>query len=117
MALKFFQRINISHKLLAISLAFSLPIAVLLYLAVTSINANIRFASLEVMGNQYQRPLEKLLDHVGKHQLLARHTKEGDSGLDGELRSEATSIDDSFQALELIDREIGVDLQFTDLDP
>ena len=108
------KRINVSHKLTVISLAFSLPIAVLLYFFVSTINANIRFSALEAMGNQYQRPLEQLLDHLGRHQLLAMRQKDGQAGLETQLRSGADAIDKAFAALESVDKLLGTDLQFTD---
>ena len=108
------KRITISHKLTIISLAFSFPIAVLLYFYVSTINANILFGSLEEMGNQYQRPLEQLLDHLGRHQLLAMRQKEGQAGLESQLRSGSDAIDKAFAALEVVDKKVGSDLQFTD---
>ena len=108
------KRINVSHKLTVISLAFSLPIAVLLYFFVSTINANIRFSALEAMGNQYQRPLEQLLDNLGRHQLLAMRQKDGQAGLETQLRSGADAIDKAFAALESVDKLLGTDLQFTD---
>lgn len=108
------QRITVSHKLTIISLAFSLPIAVLLYFAVSTINANISFGSLEEMGNAYQRPLEKLLDHLGRHQLLDLRQKDGQTGLEAQLRVESDAIDKAFAALEAVDKSVGIDLQFTD---
>ena len=108
------KRITVGHKLTIISLAFSLPIAVLLYFYVSTINANIRFGSLEEMGNKYQRPLEKLLDSLGRHQLLAMRQKDGQAGLDAQLQSASNDINKAFTALEAIDKSVGTDLQFTD---
>ena len=108
------KHINVSHKLTVISLAFSFPIAVLLYFVVSTINANIRFSALEEMGNEYQRPLEKLLNHLGRQQLLAMRQKNGLAGLETQLRGEADAIDKAFAALEAVDKFRGTDLQFTD---
>ena len=108
------KRITVSHKLAFISLAFSLPIAVLLYFVVSTINANIRFSALEEMGNEYQRPLEKLLNHLGRHQLLAMRQKNGKEGLESQLRGESDAIDKAFNTLESVDKARGTDLQFTD---
>lgn len=108
------KRVTVSHKLTIISLAFSLPIAVLLYFVVSTINYDIRFGSLEAMGNQYQRPLEQLLDSLGRHQLLALRQKEGQAAVEGQLRSESDAIGKAFSALEAVDKLVGTDLQFTD---
>lgn len=108
------KRITVSHKLTIISLAFSLPITVLLYFYVSTINANIQFAALEEMGNQYQRPLEQLLDQLGQHQLLSLRQKTGQMGLDTQLRGAASEIDKAFVVLEAVNRRVGQNLQFTD---
>ncbi len=107
-------RFTVSHKLTVISLAFSLPIAVLLYFFVSTINANIQFGSLEEKGNQYQRPLENLLNDLGRHQLLAMRQKDGQMGLESQLQSTSNAIDKAFTALEGVDKSVGTDLQFTD---
>jgi methyl-accepting chemotaxis protein len=108
------KRVTISHKLTIISLAFSFPIAALLYFYVSTINANILFGSLEEMGNKYQRPLEQLLNELGRHQLLVMRQKDGQMGLDAQLQSTASEIDKAFATLESVDRAIGTNLQFTD---
>lgn len=51
---------SVSKKILLIALSFALPIAVLVFLTVTNINSNIRFAQWELKGDEYQRPLEDL---------------------------------------------------------
>lgn len=109
------KRITVSHKLTIIALAFSLPIAVLLYFYVSTINANIQFGSLEKMGNQYQRPLEELLNHLGRHQLFAMRQKDGQAGLDAQLQKASNDVDMAFVALGAIDQTVGIDLQFTDI--
>ena len=82
----------ISQKLILISLSLLLPIAVLLYFMVQGINADIRFAELEIAGNAYQRPLMALLDHVGRHQSLTRRQLAGATGLDDALDTNLRSF-------------------------
>ena len=114
MLMNIIKRITVSHKLTIISLAFSLPIAVLLYFFVSTISANIQFGSLEAKGNKYQRPLEQLLNELGRHQLLALRQKDGQTGLDAQLQGTSNAIDKAFAALEAVDKAVGTDLQFTD---
>ena len=59
-----FQRQKVSHKLMLISIFFIIPDSVLLCLFLSSINENIHFAQWEKYGNEYQRPLEELLDQL-----------------------------------------------------
>lgn len=108
------KRITVSHKLMIISLAFSFPIAVLLYFYVSTINANILFGSLEEKGNKYQRPLEQLLDELGRHQLLAMRLLDGQAGHEAQLQGTSNAIDKAFATLESVDKSVGTDLQFTD---
>ena len=61
---EWFQRLKVSQKLMLISIFFVMPDSVMLYLFITGINANIHFARLEQKGNEYQRPLEDLLELI-----------------------------------------------------
>ena len=107
------ERLPISRRLTLISLAYTLPIAVLLYFVVNGINQDIRFSELEKLGNAYQRPLSQLLEHVPKHTLAARRVRAGDtSGREPQSRSQ-TEIDRAFVALRAVDDRHAGDLQFT----
>ncbi|TVM36442.1 hypothetical protein DQK91_00515 [Oceanidesulfovibrio marinus] len=104
---KFVEHLRIGHKLAIMSIFFFLPIAVLLYLMVAGIQYDIRFSTLEVYGNTYQRPLEKLLADVQNHRFYK--VTEANKSL-GDLEQ---SIATSLQELQAIHDAIGVDLQFT----
>lgn len=105
---------RISHKLMLISASFLLPIAVLLYFTVAGINYDIRFATLELYGNHYQRPLEELLELIPRHGDMAGRVAAGDTKLQKRLTTTQSRISQSLQRLSDVDRQIGVDLQFTD---
>lgn len=105
--------IRISQKLLLIALSFTLPIAVLLYFMVDGINYDIRFAQLELYGNEYQRPLVSLLEHVPRHEYLAARYLAGDQEVESRLLQEETSIDQALQRLAAVDRQRGSALEFT----
>ena len=49
-----------------------MPDSLMLYLFISSINENIRFAQMEKKGNEYQRPLEELLELIPQHRALAQ---------------------------------------------
>src|SRR5678815_2324839 len=68
-----FNHLKVSQKLMLISIFFVMPDSLMLYFFVTGINENIRFARLEEKGNEYQRPLEALLELIPQHAWLARH--------------------------------------------
>lgn len=99
---------RIPNKLLWISLSFSLPIAVLLYLMVAGINANIRFAEKELAGNEYQRPLHDLLRCLARHQALTVDAAELD------ILNEQGRIEQALQKLDGVQRVHGTLLHVTD---
>jgi methyl-accepting chemotaxis protein len=63
-----FRKLKISQKLLILSAAFSLPIAVLLYFVITGYNHDIYFTQKEIYGNKLLEPLTDALIDIEKHQ-------------------------------------------------
>jgi PAS domain S-box-containing protein len=110
-----FKRLTVAQKLTLISIFFVMPDSVMLYLFVTGINANIRFTRWEKKGNEYQRPLEELLELLPQHCLLAQRAARGDQQVVEPLLRKQAKIDVAFTALEATDARIGADLQFTDV--
>ena len=108
------QGIRIAHKLLVISLSFSLPIAVLIFFTTRSINSYVQFGAAEERGNEYQRQLERALEHLPLHKFLAHRMLDGEKNLDGQLRGVATQVDEAFRGIETVDSKLGKELQFTD---
>ena len=103
---------SVSNKILLIALSFALPIAVLVYLMVINIDDNVTFAQWELKGDEYQRPLEDLLQDLQTEQLsLLMNTGHSGDEAAGELRRK---IDAAFLRLDQVDRRLGADLQFTD---
>src|SRR5882672_5918540 len=99
---------SVSRKILLIALSFALPIAVLVYLTVINIDANITFAQWELKGDEYQRPLEELL-HCLQSEQITLHS----SGIKAAAET-SKKIDSAFQRLEQTDHRLGLDLQFTE---
>jgi PAS domain S-box-containing protein len=109
---RFFHRLKVSQKLGLISVLFLIPDTVLLCLFLISINSFIRFAEWEQYGNEYQRPLEILLEEIPSHHLALR---EGlgvptDARRLEEIRQR---VDAAFMALVRVDQRLGESLQFT----
>ncbi len=107
------ERLPISRRLLLISLAYTMPIAVLLYFVVDGINQDIRFSTLEKYGNAYQRPLALLLEHLPHHHRMGRRALAGDSGQQSSLAAKQAEIDQAFALLQRVDSQHAADLQFT----
>jgi methyl-accepting chemotaxis protein len=110
----FFFRLRIAHRLLLIAFSFTLPIAVLTYLMVQGINYDIRFTEMEIMGNAYQRPLEKLLKALPEHEWILADIQSGKKDSLEALLKKQSEIDGIFSELAVVDGQIGKDLQFTE---
>ena len=95
------------QKLSMIGAAFSLPIAVLLVLMVSGINYHIGFADAEVAGNEYQRSLEGLLEHLSEHRLLAQTLAAADRNGAAEIKETELRVDSDLDSLEAVDRRLG----------
>lgn len=113
MLVRLFQGTRISHKLLLISGSFLLPIAVLLYFMIAKFNDDIRFTTLELYGNEYQRPLVELLEVIPRHQQLVSRQLAGDTTLEGQIVAAQSRIEQALSRLSLVDGQYGEDLQFT----
>ena len=111
--LTWFHHLRVSQKLMFISFFFLIPDSVLLTLFLFSINANIHFARQEQYGNEYQRPLEVLLDHLPEHMILSR-TPDRVQDNAAALSDLERRIDVALDQLRATDARRGVDLQFTD---
>ena len=111
---RWFQNLKISQKLALISILFVMPDSVMLYLFITAINANIQFARLEQKGNEYERPLEDLLELIPQHGQLALRALGGEQTAKEALPAKEDEIVKAFGTLETVDNRIGADLQFTD---
>lgn len=107
-------RLNLAQKLAAISVTFSLPIAVMLYFIADAATANIRFARLELAGNHYLRPLSGLLEALPRHQAIAREWLAGRRDVRPQLEAAQAAVTRACAALAAADARLGADLQFTE---
>ncbi len=106
------RQLSISLKILLVSLCFSLPIVVLAYFVVINIDENSSIAKLEVVGDQYQTPVEAVIRDVGNHQVLAHHCPNG-GDCSAQIASLASKIDQDIAALRVVDTQLGGQLEFT----
>jgi hypothetical protein len=111
--IKLLNKIGISYRLLLISLVYQVPLTILIHFSQTNIGTNITFAEKEILGNQYQRPLEKLFQSVGAHRTLKRKTVLT-SDEKKKLYEIEANIDATFIELTTVNQNIGIDLQFTE---
>ena len=104
---------SILQRLLLISASFLLPISVLLYFTVDGIQDRIKFAELEIEGNNFQRPLEKILRSLLVHKSAALAVIGGDATALTTATKEEASLDSAIRSLETLEKSIGTTLQFT----
>ena len=104
---------SILQRLLLISASFLLPISVLLYFTVDGIQDRINFAVLEIQGNSFQRPLEKILRSLLVHKTAALSVLEGDPTALTTATKEEVSLDSAIRNLEVLEKSFGTILQFT----
>jgi methyl-accepting chemotaxis protein len=110
----FITKLKISYRLLVISLAYTVPTGVLLYFLLASINESLRFSQFEVVGNQYQRPLESLLQLIPEHAEEIRGYNAGEPGAREKILSKQVLVDQALDNLTTVHRSFGEQLQFTD---
>ena len=108
------NRIRIPTKLALMSALFVLPMGVMLSFMVKNINDSfIDFARQELRGNEYQRPLEELLDTVQRHQLVVQRMQDGDVSLASQAAQLSVQVDRNFDVLDAVDALHGAALEFT----
>lgn len=96
------KKISLFHKLILSNILYSIPVIALVALMISAKNVNIDFAKFEVLGNNYQRPLENLLQFLGQQKMTP-----------STLGDHKETIAKLFADLQKVQDEIGEDLQFT----
>lgn len=99
----FFRRLSLSQKLLLSSLAFTLPIAVLLVFVVTGFQHNIGFAQKELYGCSLIGRLADISELAARHQrLLSAPARDGAS-----LEAVRADLDAALAALAALAKQSG----------
>jgi HPt (histidine-containing phosphotransfer) domain-containing protein/HAMP domain-containing protein len=107
------KRLGIAHKLWAVCLGFALPIAVMFVLMLRAKLGQIEFARQEIAGDAFQRPLEDVLEHVGKQRLSRFRYVRGQPGALAALRAENREVADRIEQVIRAQSTLGERLQFT----
>jgi signal transduction histidine kinase/DNA-binding response OmpR family regulator len=109
--MNFIYNYSIRARLGGIIPAFLIPLATLLYFTISGIAHDIHFASMELKGNEYIRPLVHLLDNITEHEQLHIKRALGKKVEETELRALNSKIENNFHQLFENDR-IDSDLKF-----
>lgn len=107
---KYLNNLSVRSRMILSIMTFLITLLMALYQAYDTINANIDFAVKERMGNEYQRPLAKILRDAGTMRVALAQTQKNQDTLNA-VRS---AIDAEVTELAAVQEKIGVDLQFTD---
>lgn len=89
------KKMKISYKLLFSSLAYALPIAILLYYVINGFNNDIDFAKKEITGNQLIIPIRNIISDIPQYQNLIYSYCKGDKSIENELNILSIRIEDN----------------------
>jgi|GEM_PF-2378014 len=94
---------RIWQKLVVICAAFTVPLALTTWFLIREKQINIDFAAHEIHGDQYLRPLSRLLDDVSTHRALVHEAPGAETAPAADL---ARRIDAEFGDLQRIDARL-----------
>src|SRR5438105_2558226 len=103
---KLLSRLKLWQKIVVIICTFTLPLGVLGVFVFQGYQKDISFARLEKCGNEYQRPLEDLLELLPQHQALLGRYLGGEKEAKGSIASKAAQVDKAFEDLEAVDGKL-----------
>ena len=113
-AMRLMKNATLGQRIAAVGCLVLITVATaLVYFISKGFSKDIAFARQELNGNQYQRPLEEMLEAFAQHELLARRVLQGQRELQGQLTEAQARVDAGLEALQQADARIGVALQFT----
>jgi GAF domain-containing protein/HAMP domain-containing protein len=108
------RRLSYWQKFILMSGLFALPLFVLLLVLINEQTARIEnYGVEEKRGAEYLQPVADIFDAVQRHRRLTRLFLNGDESLRQNLLDTQTQIDESFSAVEQLDRRYGRRLETT----
>ena len=106
-AIAVMNRLKYPQKFALISLLFTFPLALVMYLVISEIDDRINFAQKEIYGDAYLRPLRKVLEHVPQARRLAHAYANGRVSIRPKLITKQAEIAEDLDALAAIDKDLG----------
>lgn len=101
-------------SLIGLLLIFLLPFAVVVYQLLAEIDIGIKFAQKERLGLQYNQPVRQLLEDVQQHRGMVNGYLKGGIAFEQEINLKRSEIEDDIRAIDLVDQQIGANLQTTE---
>lgn len=93
------RRLRIWQKLLISSIAYLLPIGLLVYFVVYGIQRDIAIAKLEIQGSQALAPLEDLVGLLANAERITHFYLDGDRTLKDKVRASQESVSSTMETL------------------
>ena len=106
-AVALMQRLKYPQKFGLISLLFGLPLSLVLFLLISTINSGIETGHHELAGSAYLRPLRTVFEHAMAGRLLHQQFLNGTLTRDQAVTANQTTIDDDFRRLAATDQQYG----------
>jgi signal transduction histidine kinase/DNA-binding response OmpR family regulator len=106
-AVALMNRLRYPQKFALISVLFTLPLLLMIGLLVAEINKSVTFATKEVAGNSYLRPLRMFHQEALTARILTDRYLRGDQGVRRELLETRARLVTTFAALETVDAASG----------
>ncbi len=106
-AVALMQRLKYPQKFGLISLLFVLPLSLVLFLLIGTINTGIETGRHELAGSAYLRPLRRLFEHAMAGRLLQQQYLNGAMTRDPAVTANQSAIDDDFRGLTVTDGQYG----------
>lgn len=101
------RRFSIRSKIVVIVSSFLIPLSVMFAIFINSKMKDVDFAKMELKGNEYQRPLENLLNNVIAHRFLTLQKTPTSA-----FQKIEAEINENILFLKNVDKNLGDDLQF-----
>lgn len=108
------KNISLTQRFSLILALFTAITIAVLYLFISAKNEPINFGKQEMVGNVYQRPVEKVFRFISRHRAMAQRALYGDKASEAGLADVQKSIDTALAELATVDAKVGADLQFTE---
>lgn len=105
-------RLNIATKLAVVTIALIFPIITLLYLLVSEKNIAINFGTKEYYGDQYLKPLRKVLEQLPYHRVLVHRSRV--LGERTPFEGQQAAIDSALKELESVEAQYGAGKGFAE---
>jgi PAS domain S-box-containing protein len=105
------NRLTYPRKFALITILFSLPLAIVMYQLVSTLNGSIDFSAKERQGVRYLRPMRKLIEHVPQAQEKARELAAGNVTVRPDLlRIHLVEIDADLAELAQVEKDLGPEM-------